>query len=50
MSVGEGDDEYDNVCCMINHLCCSLSKNSLRVNAKVAQEARRIFQCELQLF
>lgn len=25
MGVGEGEDEYDSVCCMMSHLCCSLS-------------------------
>lgn len=24
MGVGEGEDEYDSVCCMMSHLCCSL--------------------------
>lgn len=22
MGVGEGEDEYDSVCCMMSHLCC----------------------------
>lgn len=25
MGVGEGEDEYDSVCCMMSHLCCSHS-------------------------